>query len=80
MDRETLAKIRDLLSDYDLLTKILSREYRGVTVEGYNRDYEGHVCDTVRWSMDFEDVKPFIEKEREELKQKLKSLDFKVAE
>jgi len=80
MDRETLAKIRDLLSDYDLLTKVLSREYRYVTVEGHNSDYEGKPCDTVRWRLDFEDVKSFLEKEREEIKEKLKTLDFKVAE
>jgi len=80
MNKEQLKKINVLLRDYDHFTNVLNRESHEVKVEGYNRDYEGHVCDAVRCSLDFEDVKPLIEKKRDALKLELKELGYEEAE
>ena len=80
MNRKTVAEINDLLKGYDHFTNVLNRESHSVTVEGRNRDYEGHVCDRARCDLDFEDVKPLIEKKREAIIQELKKLGFEEAD
>jgi len=76
MNRKTLNKIKDLLSYYDRYTNVLNRINHEVTISGSDRDFEGKVCDTVRCCLDFEDVKPLIEKKQEAIKQELKELGF----
>jgi len=76
MDRNTLKKINGLLKDLDITTKVMASNEHFVKAEGYDRDDEGHIFGSCNCYLEWDDVKPLIEKEIEKIKQELGKLGF----
>ena len=78
MNRKTLREINDRLGRLDILKALLDRREHYVTITGNNRDHDGHVDNTVRISLDLEEVMPVIKNRIEVLEKELKELGYEA--
>jgi len=78
MDRNELSKLNDLVNRLDKYRGILGKEYHYVTIETHDINHEGKITNTEKHNVEWELVRPIIERQEEGTIQELNKLGFWV--